>query len=464
MSNGKSQSGIFIVFGVLALAAIAMILLRRQAPLPAISLPKDEAAHLSDSVAIRVYLDGSGSIKHFLQADATGDSHNYLRELLDKCETTLRNAPGESSLNGSGHAGGWKDKTVSFWRFGNGNLKKISDGGGLQAMSRDLSQFNESKTLIETPIADSPPQGDNPKPEVKVIITDLYQTGGLLERPADALAAKYLQGDTAAVGILAVRNPFSGGVEDLPGMAPGQTLPDAADSMPFYVIVAGPAADVRHTLTVLENGTGLNEALAKHRAAEFYFSRAPSGQPHGLPVIVGDRQTQYSSLAADPHSRDVARVKLSQGALQFTWKDTARPADEVPVGGSDALVGKVSSVDRHGTPHEDADAALAVTACVPPAPLCARVDRGRLTKGVTYAVELDRMESTPADTLSPESPFMKPWNIEQPEAERIARGGKSFPMKAGLTPDLSKFLMALQGQMFHAPVRLATYYLYVQAN
>ncbi len=222
-------------------------------------------------------------------------------------------------------------------------------------------------------------------------------------------------------------------------------------------------------MTVLENGTGLLDALNKRQAIQFYFSRAAMPLRRMPPAVVADKGAQFSTVKADYDNRRIPLVALANGALQFTWADTPRPADFVAAGVGDRLTGHVSSVDAKGTLQDDPGAALAVTECSPPQDLCTRVDRAKLEKGKTYVIERDR-DAVISHDLDRESPAMDAWNIEQPDAERIVRTSKVFPDKphvgprAGLTPDLSKFLTALQGRMFSAPVRLSTYYLYVQAN
>lgn len=437
-------------------------------PPPPLAAPQDDAPQLSDALDINVYLDGSGSIKHFLQSAPGGSDSaqtNYFRDLLDKGETTLHNAPG------NGH---WKDVSLNFYRFGSGRTPTLlAPNGGLQQMSADPARFNEGNTLIETPIqAASPASSRNdtgePRAELKIIITDLYQSNGQLEKPADALADKYLHGDADAVGVLAVRNRFTGAVEDLPGTPRGKTLPNAADTMPFYVIAAGPAADVRHALEVLEKGTGLDAALARGLATTFMFTRASRAIAHPEFKL---KDASYSTLSSNYRGQHIPLLQLSSGKLKATWTDPFDAENHTVPLGEESLAFKAFAAAPNGGLTEDPGATDAAQPC-PGVLLCASIDRARLSPGKTYVFRIDRIALHPADTLQPNSAALRPWNIEMQQAEQIsASPDPQFPavqglrdLHPGMTPDLSKFLKALQGRMFHDTVKLTSYYLYVQAN
>lgn len=433
-------------------------------PLPA---PRDDAPQLSNALDINVYLDGSGSIKHFLQSAPGGSDPvqtNYFKDLLDKAESSLTNPPG------NGH---WRDVHLNFYRFGSGRAPTpLARNGGLQQMSVDPSLFTEGNTLIETPIQTASATSRNdtgePRPELKIIITDLYQSNGQLEKPADALADKYLRGDSDAVGVLAVRNRFTGPVEDLPGTPRGKTLPDAADTMPFYVIAAGPAADVHHALEVLEKGTGLDAALNKGLATTFFFTRAPRAITHpDYRFTDGTR----SLMSGNYKGQHIPLVQLTSGKLKLNWSDPFDAQNRAVPLGEESLEFKVSVASPGGVETEDPAAAESAQPC-PGTLLCATIDRAKLGKGKTYVFRIDRVALQPADTLQPDSSALHAWNIEIPQAEQIsASPNPQFPavqglrdLHPGMTPDLSKFLKALQGAMFHDKVRLTSYYLYVQAN
>lgn len=437
---------------------------------PKIVAPKDDVPGPSDALYINVYVDGSGSMKHFLQQPSpkegpTPVQTNYFKKLLDKCETSLRNAPG---------TGGWKDVRLNFWKFGSGKEPSKLDAGGLQRMSTDLSAFSEGNTLIETPV-ESPGQdvaiGVTPLPEVKIIITDLYQSNGQLEKPADALADKYLRNDKDAVGILAVRNPFTGPVEDLPGTPRNKTLPNAADSMPFYVIVAGPAADVRHVLESLLDRAELKDALQQKLAAEFLFTRAPrASQMQGVKFEGED----FSKVSLDYQGQHAPLVQVGSGKLTMNWQDAKEnESPGVKLAAGETLEFAALQAGLNGSLAADPDAQAAVAMCGGGGTLlCATFDRAKLAKGKTYVFRINRVLTGPADTLEPASSELKNWNIEISDAERISANPEPrFPAvpglqdaRPGMTPDLSKFLKALQGQMFHDKVHVTSYYLYLQAS
>jgi hypothetical protein len=475
MANQRSQGGGVILLGGLAvvIVVLALVFLHSRGSgggnnNMAIPAPAAETAELSPAIDINVYIDGSGSIKHFLQKPSGSTDGpappNYFKGLLDKCETSLHNAPG---------AGGWRDVNLQFFRFGSGSRPTpIPANGGLQRMSTDLAQFSESNTLIETPIQHTVHNNSGePRAELKIIFTDLYQSGSQLEKPADALADKYLHSETGAVAVLAVRSSFNGPVEDLPGTPRGGSLADAADTMPFYILIAGEAPDVRQAMQALIDGTGLRGALDRKLATEFFFTRAPQTRSEPPMKFSG---AAYSTLSSNYNGTHIQSISLTRGVLRATWTDP-RDSDpqSVALGDASELVPTASVVGAGKPLRNDPAAASAAQPCGGADPLCILLDRAKLTAGTTYVFRFDAVSRRESAALAPDSEQLAPWNIEVPDAERISSSAHpQFPPipgvrvgeRPGRTPDLSKFLMALQGQMFHSPVRTASYFLYVQAN
>ena len=100
MASGRSDSGIFILLGALVVVLGGLLFFKAHSAgsTPLIPAPKEEAAGLSNALDINVYLDGSGSIKHFLQSapikqDEGPPQANFFKALLDKVEVSLHNAP-----------------------------------------------------------------------------------------------------------------------------------------------------------------------------------------------------------------------------------------------------------------------------------------------------------------------------------------------------------------------------------
>jgi hypothetical protein len=268
MAGRKSAWPFFLIF--LILLGIGGLILFGPHRRPKSLEPLPTTGQLSQSVVIDVYVDTSGSMKHFQTNDGRP---NTFRELLQNLEFALKSGASQ---------GGWDPdhRQVRFWKFGpkEGPIRldkgKPGDEGSLRALAEDPSQFNAPDTPIESAVNAEPEASGTPR--LHILITDLYQSDGKLERPAMALVRQFLSGEHGAVAVYGVRNPYQGNVGDIPGQ--GQTpLPNAATSMPFYVIVSGDnAADVRHTqelLTAGEYGAPLRRANSEGRLFAAFFSK-----------------------------------------------------------------------------------------------------------------------------------------------------------------------------------------------
>ncbi|WP_263384335.1 hypothetical protein [Granulicella arctica] len=476
MSNERGQSGVVIVLGgiVLLIAGLVYVLTHKTQAVPPIPNPDPDPPKASDSTTINFYLDGSGSIKHFLTTTVDADGHplkNYMKELLDKAGTTLSNPPSEV---------GWKGK-VNFLKFGT-KIDPIPDNDP-HTMSLHPEDFNAGNTSIEVPILDQR-QGEEVErnPEVKIIVTDLYENGGRIEFPAKALASNYLSSEKDpngrnAVDILAVRNPFDGQVQDLPGSAKGAVIRNAANTMPFYVIVAGPTADVRHVMSVLLSGTGLADAKKNDSATEFLFTRTPL--PHRTDEMKLGGSGHFSG--GDFPGRKIPLISLQSGTMEMRWDNSVKPSE-----GAVNLYGRQDNQQLRttvlmppvNTPGGSSDSPAwvelpdgsnAIDDCTPADLLCKSIDRSKLPKEPrTYILRFDRVVKERTTALDPDSPDLHKWNIEEADAEVISHTPPNknphFENMRGLTPDLSKFLNALEGQMFRSPVPVTSYYVYLQAN
>src|SRR5262249_32953229 len=98
----------------------------------------------------------------------------------------------------------------------------------------------------------------------------------------------YLNKENLAVGVLGVRSAFHGKA-DLP-----HSDPEAADSMPFYFLVAGQAPDVRFALQHLVDDL----QIAEKDYFRIVFSRRPVERlVHDLQVESADKK---SAVSVDP--------------------------------------------------------------------------------------------------------------------------------------------------------------------
>ena len=497
---GSGSSGLAVGIGLLAAAGVFGLLayFALHTPLPAPKARVGDSGSASPEVDIDVYVDGSKSMKQFLRA-GTGPQ-NYLWSMLEDLGTRMNSAHG----NHSSGAGEWTDATVNYWKFGAFRRGEIDAGSqhpfavhleerDLRSMAEDPERwFDATRTPIEKPIVDR--QGGTHRSKLKVIVTDLYQSGSDTGTYANPLANEYLDDDLKAVAVLAVRNPFAGVVDDLPGCG---SLRNAADTMPFYVIVAGPVGDVRHAVAVLRGTAGLSESIKDDRWQEWFFSKAPSliaANEQQPTVRIVDRKSpgrEWRNLGEFKKS-DYPRVQASveSGVTDLTIRkgEPAEVSWGTPVGvegagletGFESKVTVSRSKDRSGNGVEDAGAEDAVEkGCTShkgrSGGLCVTIDEGRLKTPANYLVEVDLMArpvlgSEPPASLKADSELMRRWDIERKNSQEVCTQG-SFPRRVGvagqqpgMTPQLRQFLIELYDKRLNAPVRTASYSLYVKAR
>jgi hypothetical protein len=493
--------GLIIAVGVLAVVVVfgllAYLVINTPPPPPKPPIRGNGAA--SAELNIDVYLDGSQSIRQFLKGATPGQT-NYLKSLLGDLETHLNSALGNHTSPGVE----WSNGTVNYWKFGAFGHGQVNAGSqhpfAIHLDARELStlandpdkEFNATRTPIEKPIIDQ--QGGAYPSKLKVIITDLYQTGADTGTYANPLANQYLDNETKAVEVMAVRNPFAGVVDDLPGCG---KLKEAADTMPFYVIVAGPVGDVQHAVEILKGAAGLSAAVADHRTQEWFFSKSPRAlQTKEQEPIVrirnarkqGHPWTELTDFQKSDYPKVVESEEQGLPALTMRKGEKAEVSWTMPLGvdGVTEETGlrpqvKVSrSKDRSGTGVEDVNAEAAVKMSCESHPEgkageCFTIDESQLKEPANYLVDFDLIAPASGayrpETLKPESASMRKWNIEVPDVQSVCRTGGAFPSRpgiagnrAGMTPQLSQFLMALYEKKLNTPVRMATYSLYVKAR
>ena len=226
-------------------------------PDPPESLP--DLPPISDRLVARIYFDATLSMQGFV---APGSTH-YTR-ICPSLESAI--------------VSGWRDETVSFFRFGEG-VEPIDRNTYLQVGDESFYQTdigiktyiekiieNEdplvkpqvegSNTLegaTEIDVNDMPEEGnktDSTENRLVVIVTDLFQDNGDINRLVPELKEKCIKKDID-VGLLGLRSQFDGTVYDI-GIGEGSSMPyrstpgNPETFRPFYLLVLGKHADIAH--------------------------------------------------------------------------------------------------------------------------------------------------------------------------------------------------------------------------
>ena len=498
MSNGRSPIPVFLVLVLLIAGGVAWIIFR---PKPAVPVPTVTTP--SHDLDIDVYLDGTKSIRNVLSGSAKSKGQNYLHDLLTKCESVLSNP----------ETRGWANENVYLWKFGE-KIEPLAHGDlTLMADSpRQANYFNAQNTSIELAALDDPQkQRKSERSELKIIITDLYQSDGASEKVVDPLTKRYLTGGKGAIAVIGVRNPYpiTEGVDDLHGPYGGAVRlpPGSADSMPIYVIIAGDqAADVRIARRLLMDAMGLKTSAQSVQAFSAYFSKLPDSDDEHAPVfhrneIPGSKPRDTGTVTESSMS-DIPMLSWRKGKVNVSWTSPLSEGASSRFQGSKERT--LVSTDAKVTPVVEIANEVRVTETGPdgkkitrheirqePSPeavkavvdtsfdsdsqsFTATIDRSNLSSGRVYLFRFDVVAQSPTSIFGPAGSFMKRWNTEDSEEKTpkmFAKDPAIFPGVAGdhpgRTPNLSKILSAFQGQMFHVntdPVRTATYYLYVKAR
>ena len=213
---------------------------------------------ISDSLAARIYFDATLSMQGFV---VPGSTH-YTR-ICPSLESVI--------------VSGWRDETVSFFRFGervepidrNTYLqvgdesfyqtdigiktyieKVIENEGPLVNPQKEASRTPETGT--ETAVNDAPEktEADSTENRLVVIVTDLFQDNGDINRLVPELKEKCIK-KGVDVGLFGLRSQFDGTVYDI-GIGEGSSLRyrsspgDPKTFRPFYLLVLGRHADIAH--------------------------------------------------------------------------------------------------------------------------------------------------------------------------------------------------------------------------
>jgi hypothetical protein len=399
----------------------------------------------SQSIQVDFYIDSSTPLRGFL-VPGKGERPNYFLDVLNKAPDILSET--------------WFETSMKYWRFGAGEPAPVAS---LLAF-KNPSQFSDLKTYIEKPIRQQTPHAPG-APQLKIILTDLFQNDNAVGSIAKDLDDRYLKDTSQAVGILGVRSPFSGPMDDLPGKAPAT----AADSLPFYLLMAGPVADVRVAIRRLVDGIPIApkdhfEMIFGHRIVDTLsrpLALSPAQARVGFELnpglVPGARDRKIAVLGNVRH--DVT-VKLDN----FPDPDLMNLGPFIRAAAQPESI-KVQAIaftqtGKPGAP--DPQAASAARFLLDGKAKTMTIDRSKLRSGAMYLFQLDLMAEQAS--IGP----MERWGLESEERDRVVSRGEfdkdENGNRPGKTPNLRHFLNILSLKMFQSDIRLARYYFYVEAK
>jgi len=412
-------------------------------PLP----PPDMPAEKSDSIDLHFYLDASASMKGFLANPKAGQT-NYFASIVKDAGNILCTA--------------W-DGNCTFWRFGDGEPRQLEDND-IYAFTKP-SAFTDQYTHIEKAIGHKT-HGQEPNtglPQVKVIVTDLMQNQNEARSLAKLLDDNYLNQEPLAVGVLGVRNAFSGKV-DVPANK------QEADSLPFYFLVAGKAKDVRFTIERLVRGFRIAPAdhfdivftrqmvrhltqdieVASTNGGELDDRRVPGAGDRHIPVLVNVRKdltlNVRKRVEGKPEGAKPGGAKPEEGKLEpdYLSSDTHLKLRIHP---------EVTAY-RPGQTAPDLRARNAIDPNVETQQIT--VHRSLLDSDTLYLFQVDLIGDWDQAVSDMDS-----WDLDSPDVK--------FPVDAkgirqGRTLSLLNFLDVLLLKMSHHQTPLVRYYFYVQTK
>jgi hypothetical protein len=483
--SGKSWPSLAALAGVLA--AIVGSSCGGHPPKVTEALPEgleEPAPEPSRSVEVHFYLDATQSMQGFLYQPA--GRTNYFRTLLD-------------------HIGGilfdtWADHPqVHYWGFGRNEPWKIEIRDYLEPKA-----FNGTKTFIDQAIMHTPPANAGQQtslPRLKIIVTDLFQEGNNMDKLAVNLSDT-LNDPAQAVGVVGIRNPFDGPIDDLPG---GQTLhKGAAESLPFYLLVIGPIGDVTRCVAELSRGLKV-DGLPQDQAISMVFGRRLlSGAQQRLHIPELDKSGKPKPGNQDGHDKSEPNIlngndKSNPKLRGFSPADNRVPnakrlgipylADvrrdlvlQIDAGCKDGALKQIGSNLRASSPaslklfgwqadskgqkgywkeSRDKAAAISPDLAIDPGGCVTgklALDRSILDKNAVYMVQIELIgERTDFGSLSD-------WYVELKDIPAIVKND-SYSQKTGKTPNLRFLLETLSGAMFKSSrIPLARYYFYVETR
>lgn len=221
--------------------------------------PLPDLPPVSDRLVARIYFDATLSMQGFVVPGST----RYTR-ICPYLESVI--------------VSGWRDETVSFFRFGervesidrNTYLqvgdesfyqtdigiktyieKIIENEDPLVKPQMERSNTHEGATEIdENNMPEEGPEADSTENRLVVIVTDLFQDNGDINRLVPELKEKCIK-KGVDVGLFGLRSQFDGTVYDI-GIGEGSSMPyrstpgNPETFRPFYLLVLGKYADIAH--------------------------------------------------------------------------------------------------------------------------------------------------------------------------------------------------------------------------
>jgi hypothetical protein len=414
-----------------------------------VSLPNAEDAGKpplakSGSVDIHFYLDTTQSMRGYLSQPE--GRKNYFNEILDKPTGILRE--------------GWTNAAMHFWGFGTDKIERID----FRKYLGNPEAFTGKKTYIDRAIQHDPPMpksaSQQPVYNLKIILTDLFQEGNDLDHLSDLLSDQLKDADRA-VGILGLRNPFEGEIDDLPGK---QKLPQgAADSLPFYLIIVGQTGDVKEAMSELTRRLDAAKLPADQKLSLLFAQRQVDQLNQKLTVKPATNRPGYTledNRVPQAEQQGIPYLAGVRGDLHLIGEELPKPGSPTP--GPHMRIAQPPLVkafmwNNGWTPAPQQAAALAVKSDG-----AMDLDHSRLMKDSVYLFEID-YSAEPTDFSD-----LGAWYIELKDIPRLMRN-EEFPKagdgtRPGKTPNLRHFLQTLSDRMFQTNIPLARYYFYVQSE
>ena len=434
------------------------------------------------TVDINFYLDTSGSMKGFLneppvhKPGSSGNSKavssayqtNHFAELLQKAPSFLqvRWLPSPQGANPT--------ISIKYWKFGTATPTKIND----IRLYAAKDQYSDKTTHIQNAIKHQPPEV-GPR-QVKIIITDLFQSGEDQDLVAAALNT-FLTDKNSALGIVGIRNPFYGNIDDLPkgGVIPAKGV----DSLPFYALITGSVADVRHTIKLIENemcnlgpedeyfDVVFSERLTRNLRQQIAFgpgTRSGAGINSHDSMIPGAKQDnvpQFDMIrrpevaCSEQFFLDGESVSRVPGLVPqlhvklWTWSKDKYNWVEVPDSS------KSNMFSPHGQPVLPKEGQH--TVLKDPG---LNIKSDSLPGGTYYLVQYELTAQYDSAAARGGEETYSAWNMDPSDAIAAVRQGKFDEVNgklSGKTLNLYSFLRLLSYNTFSSPVTLARYYVYL---
>ena len=412
---------------------------------PALPAPHEwdtEAApKLSAQVVVDIYLDTSQSMRGFL----VDKQPNHFRDVLNRSQDILTVA--------------WDKADVHGWRFG--NLGKSAPlGSSLREFAQRPVLFSDLETHIDEAIRSEGTKSKDHASPLKIVITDLFQNGGDVGRLANELNERYMRNADNAVGILGIRNVFDGPITDIPKkLDAGQ-----ADSLPFYLIVAGRGIDVEHAVTRLKDRLQLS--VSDSTFTLFFTRRVVRTLSRPLVALATSPNSGFSPkvLAPGAEQRGIPQVQVAANTqaqirlqprghrgTKFDSLSVFPDMDRYPVD-TEAEVRKLVKA-WGGTKKGDPDEAAAMSFDIDLNTGVLTVEPGHLAAKTAYLLQLDVF-------AKPRSLKYASWSLDESTPITNDMFVQKDGSRPGRTLNLEHFLQTLSDRLFQSEIPLARYHLY----